>query len=275
MVLALAQARRSLVFLYMSKELSLRHGYFYATSPVYGFMATFVILFPRQGMGTGDSSAACQPVEGCYRIGRQMDAAAASASARLAYYLVAGSTVIGALSPGIVFTFRPPNRRAGAFRLKSRAGVDYGRVDPRSFPWSLTGVPQQRTGEARRFRAASFRSCASIRIFADLEPEAFDQLCRYAKHSTLKRGATIVLQGRSRQQPDRGDQRHGEDQRLLRRRPQRDPESDRPRRNFRRDRAARRAAAVGRRHRQYQLRDSSSSTGANSCPLCEASRRWR
>jgi hypothetical protein len=28
------------------------------------------------------------------------------------YYLVAGSTVIGALSPGIVFTFRPPNRRA-------------------------------------------------------------------------------------------------------------------------------------------------------------------
>jgi hypothetical protein len=26
------------------------------------------------------------------------------------YYLVAGSTVIGALTPGIVFAFRPPNR---------------------------------------------------------------------------------------------------------------------------------------------------------------------
>jgi len=31
--------------------------------------------------------------------------------------------------------------------------------------------------------------------FADLEPEAFDQLCRYAKHSTLKRGATIFSKG--------------------------------------------------------------------------------
>ena len=32
-------------------------------------------------------------------------------------------------------------------------------------------------------------------IFRDLEPEAFDQLCRYAKHSTLKRGATICSKG--------------------------------------------------------------------------------
>ena len=32
-------------------------------------------------------------------------------------------------------------------------------------------------------------------IFCDLEPEAFDQLCRYAKHITLKRGATIVSRG--------------------------------------------------------------------------------
>ncbi len=31
--------------------------------------------------------------------------------------------------------------------------------------------------------------------FADLEPEAFDQLCRYAKHSTLKRGATLFSKG--------------------------------------------------------------------------------
>ena len=46
-----------------------------------------------------------------------------------------------------------------------------------------------------RFRAANCRSCASIRYFADLEPEAFDQLCRYAKHSTLKRGATIFSKG--------------------------------------------------------------------------------
>jgi len=31
--------------------------------------------------------------------------------------------------------------------------------------------------------------------FADLEPEAFEQLCRYAKHSILKRGATIFSKG--------------------------------------------------------------------------------
>jgi CRP-like cAMP-binding protein len=31
--------------------------------------------------------------------------------------------------------------------------------------------------------------------FSDLEPEAFDQLCRYAKHTTLKRGATIFSKG--------------------------------------------------------------------------------
>ncbi len=32
-------------------------------------------------------------------------------------------------------------------------------------------------------------------IFCDLEPEALDQLCRYAKYSTLKRGTTIVSRG--------------------------------------------------------------------------------
>ncbi|SDT61747.1 transcriptional regulator /transcriptional regulator, Crp/Fnr family [Bradyrhizobium canariense] len=43
--------------------------------------------------------------------------------------------------------------------------------------------------------AARCRSCARIRFFCDLEPEALDQLCRYAKHSTLKRGATIFSKG--------------------------------------------------------------------------------
>src|SRR6516165_11093221 len=28
-------------------------------------------------------------------------------------------------------------------------------------------------------------------IFRDLEPEALDQLCRYAKHTVLKRGSTL------------------------------------------------------------------------------------
>src|SRR5882757_7447664 len=32
-------------------------------------------------------------------------------------------------------------------------------------------------------------------IFSDLEPDAFDQLCRYVKHAKLKRGATICSKG--------------------------------------------------------------------------------
>src|ERR1044072_5811137 len=32
-------------------------------------------------------------------------------------------------------------------------------------------------------------------IFSDLEPAAFDQLCRYAKLSSLKRGAAIFSKG--------------------------------------------------------------------------------
>jgi CRP-like cAMP-binding protein len=32
-------------------------------------------------------------------------------------------------------------------------------------------------------------------IFSDLEPDAFDQLCRYAKLSTFKRGVTICSKG--------------------------------------------------------------------------------
>jgi CRP/FNR family cyclic AMP-dependent transcriptional regulator len=32
-------------------------------------------------------------------------------------------------------------------------------------------------------------------IFSDLKPEGFDQLCRYVRHSTLKRGVTIFSKG--------------------------------------------------------------------------------
>jgi hypothetical protein len=62
------------------------------------------------GMGTGDGPAACQPVEGSYCTGWRMLLLQAPRLDWL-YYLVAGSTVIGALTLGIVFAFRPPNRR--------------------------------------------------------------------------------------------------------------------------------------------------------------------
>jgi CRP/FNR family transcriptional regulator, cyclic AMP receptor protein len=59
----------------------------------------------------------------------------------------------------------------------------------------LTGVPQQRTAEALGFSSSKLSVLRKHPYFADLEPEAFDQLCRYAKHSTLKRGATLFSKG--------------------------------------------------------------------------------
>jgi CRP/FNR family cyclic AMP-dependent transcriptional regulator len=60
--------------------------------------------------------------------------------------------------------------------------------------WSFDGVTQSRTGEAR----ASSSKLSVLRqhpIFCDLEPEAFDQLSRYAKRSALKRGVSIFSKG--------------------------------------------------------------------------------
>jgi CRP-like cAMP-binding protein len=59
----------------------------------------------------------------------------------------------------------------------------------------LTGVPQQRTGETHEFSSSKLSVLRKHPYFADLEPEAFEQLCRYAKHSMLKRGATIFSKG--------------------------------------------------------------------------------
>jgi len=56
-------------------------------------------------------------------------------------------------------------------------------------------VPQDNKGEARGFASGKLSVLRKHPYFADLEPEAFDQLCRYAKHSTLKRGATIFSKG--------------------------------------------------------------------------------
>src|SRR3979409_1810530 len=60
----------------------------------------------------------------------------------------------------------------------------------------MTGVPAD--GKAAASRPVASSKLSVLRkhpYFADLEPEAFDQLCRYAKHSTLKRGATIFSKG--------------------------------------------------------------------------------
>src|SRR6185503_4430765 len=84
--------------------------------------------------------------------------------------------------------------RPGAFGLKSRPALITEGLQFRA-PWSLTVVPPQRTSEAHGSSNGKLSVLRKHPFFADLEPEAFEQLCRYAKHSTLKRGATLFAKG--------------------------------------------------------------------------------
>src|ERR1700692_4059834 len=59
----------------------------------------------------------------------------------------------------------------------------------------VTGVPQDRTGDARAFAESKLSVLRKHPIFCELDSAALDQLCRYAKHATLKRGATIFSKG--------------------------------------------------------------------------------
>jgi CRP/FNR family cyclic AMP-dependent transcriptional regulator len=56
-------------------------------------------------------------------------------------------------------------------------------------------VTQDKTGESRGFSSSKLAVLRKHPIFCDLDAEALDQLCRYARHSTLKRGATIFSKG--------------------------------------------------------------------------------
>jgi CRP-like cAMP-binding protein len=58
-------------------------------------------------------------------------------------------------------------------------------------------VPQYKTGDARLPSSGKLSVLRKHPIFCDLEPDALDQLCRYAKHTTFKRGATIAAKGDS------------------------------------------------------------------------------
>lgn len=59
----------------------------------------------------------------------------------------------------------------------------------------MTGVPRDNTGEGRGPSSSKLAALRKHPIFCDLDPAAFDQLCRYAKYATLKRGATILSKG--------------------------------------------------------------------------------
>ena len=59
----------------------------------------------------------------------------------------------------------------------------------------MTGVLHDKNSGRRSFPSDKLAMLRKHPIFCDLESEAFDQLCRYAKHVTLKRGATIFSKG--------------------------------------------------------------------------------
>lgn len=56
-------------------------------------------------------------------------------------------------------------------------------------------MPQDNKGEARGYSGSKLSVLRKHPYFADLEPGAFEQLCRYAKHTTLKRGTPIFAKG--------------------------------------------------------------------------------
>jgi CRP-like cAMP-binding protein len=90
----------------------------------------------------------------------------------------------------------PPNCRISCFPVENTVSLDYGRSGARQpLPGVRSAVSQDNQGEARPFSSSKLSVLRKHPYFCDLEPEAFDQLCRYAKHSTLKRGATIVSKG--------------------------------------------------------------------------------
>src|ERR1700687_4247396 len=59
----------------------------------------------------------------------------------------------------------------------------------------MTGVLHDKNNGRRSFPSDKLAMLRKHPIFCDLESEAFDQLCRYAKHTTLKRGATLFSKG--------------------------------------------------------------------------------
>jgi CRP-like cAMP-binding protein len=56
-------------------------------------------------------------------------------------------------------------------------------------------VPQEQTADARRAASGKLSVLRKHPYFVDLDSDAFEQLCRYAKHTTFKRGTTIFSKG--------------------------------------------------------------------------------
>src|ERR1700694_1573526 len=59
----------------------------------------------------------------------------------------------------------------------------------------MTGVSQDKKAIPRSFANSKLAVLRQHPMFCDLDPAAFDQLCPYAKHATLKRGSAIFSKG--------------------------------------------------------------------------------
>ena len=59
----------------------------------------------------------------------------------------------------------------------------------------VTGVPQDKKVAAQSVASSALSLLRKHPIFRDLDSDALEQLCRYAKHATLKRGAAIFAKG--------------------------------------------------------------------------------
>ena len=87
-------------------------GYFYATGLVYGFMAAFVILFSAyQGWGRATAPLVVSLLRVAIVLAGGWMLQQQAPLLDWLHHLFAGSMVIGALTLGMVFAFRPPNRR--------------------------------------------------------------------------------------------------------------------------------------------------------------------
>ena len=90
----------------------------------------------------------------------------------------------------------PQHVEKARFPVEKPGRVDYaggsrrGHILPES-----TSVPQDNKSESRGFASSKLSVLRKHPYFADLEAEAFEQLCRYAKHTTLKRGTPIFAKG--------------------------------------------------------------------------------
>jgi len=102
-----------------------------------------------------------------------------------------------AIKPSLIpFISADKSTYSYAYGLKSRVALFTEEPTCSRFSSGVqTGVPQQKMAEPHGFSSSKLSVLRRHPIFCDLDPEALDQLCRYAKHATLKRGATIYSKG--------------------------------------------------------------------------------